>query len=83
MGRPYRVRGQGLLDRADLHDGVGPGEDLDRLEEARLVVGRDQVEARELLGGLGERSVGDQGRAVRAPPDGVRAPGARRARLLR
>src|SRR3954453_16818721 len=77
MARPYgppRHRGSVValaLDRPDLDGGVRDDEHLRRLEGCRFVVDREHVEAGQLLGGLGERPVGDQGGAVRAAADRV------------
>ena len=45
--------------RADLDRALGLGEDADDLEQVVEVVGLDDVEAGELLDGLGVRPVGD------------------------
>src|SRR5215207_687878 len=73
-GRHVHLHDRPDLDRpaADVGD---PGGDLDRLVQ---VLGLDDVEAAELLLGLGERPVGAEGRAV-AHPHG----GGRRGRLQR
>ena len=57
------------VDRADLHDRLGPGQLADDREQVVEVVGLDQVEAAHLLGGLGVRTVGDQRAAVGAAYD--------------
>src|SRR5699024_5751986 len=50
----------GILDWSDLHDGVGPDEDLSRLQEHGVVVAADHVEARDLLDTLREWPLGEQ-----------------------
>ena len=58
-----------LLDRTDLHDRVRPGQDPGGLDERVVVVAGDDEEAGQLLDGLREGTVGDQGVGVRSPPD--------------
>src|SRR5262245_58504196 len=84
MGR--LAAGSGLVpvvDRPDLDRRVRTDQHLGGLEQAVLVVGGDHVEARQLLGGLGVRAVGDQRRAVGAATYDARAAGGGQRRTTR